>query len=286
VVVPADEFPANQYPWLSLASRGVETRRVPSENGRIELNRLEAACDSRTRIVALSWVGYLNGWRTDLKAAAEIAHRKGALLFVDAIQGLGVFPMDVQQAGVDFLAAGGQKWLMGPETTGLFFLRRDHLELLRPLVIGSNSMVHSRDYTRIEIQMKNTAARHEGGAANSVGFIGLGASLDMLTAFGFDAISERVLDINAECCRRLTAIGAEIYGQRGDRQQQSGIVSFTMPGYDLNLLRRHCLSQKVAVSYRVGYLRISPHAYINDADIDALIASLEDGKRTIGPAAK
>jgi selenocysteine lyase/cysteine desulfurase len=286
VVVPSDEFPANQYPWLNLASRGVETRRVQSASGQIDLNRLEAACDSRTRIVALSWVGYLSGWRTDLAAAAEIAHRKGALLFVDAIQGLGVFPVDVQKAGIDFLAAGGQKWLMGPETTGLFYLRSDHLELLRPMVVGSNSMVHSRDYTHIEIQLKNTAARHEGGAANSVGFIGLGASLDLLTSFGFDAIGPRVLEINEECCRRLTAMGAEIYGERSDRAHQSGIVSFTLPGYDLNQLRRHCLSQKVALSYRVGYLRISPHAYINNDDIDALISSLEDAKRAVGPATK
>ena len=81
VVLPADEFPSNQYPWLNLESRGVEVRRVPVEGGRLDLNRLEAACDERTRIVSLSWVGFLSGWRTDLNAAAEMAHRRGALLF-------------------------------------------------------------------------------------------------------------------------------------------------------------------------------------------------------------
>jgi selenocysteine lyase/cysteine desulfurase len=279
VVIPADEFPANQYPWLHLAARGVETRRVESENGMIDLNRLEAACDDRTRIVALSWVGYLSGWRADLAAAAEIAHRRRALLFVDAIQGLGVFPIDVQKENIDFLAAGGQKWQMGPEATGIMYIRQEHLDLLRPMVVGSNSMVHNRDYSRIEIQMKPSAARHEGGAANSVGFVALGASLDLLTSLGYDAIGRRVLEITNECCRRLTAVGAEIFSRRDQPKNCSGIVSFTVPGCDANVLRKACKERKVAISLRVGYLRISPHAYINDEDIDALIEGIEEGKK-------
>jgi selenocysteine lyase/cysteine desulfurase len=279
VVIPADEFPANQYPWLHLASRGVETRRVECTNGMVDLNRLEAACDDRTRIVALSWVGYLSGWRTDLVAAAEMAHRRGALLFVDAIQGMGVFPIDVQNENIDFLAAGGQKWQMGPEATGLMYIRREHLDLLRPMVVGSNSMVHNRDYSRIEIQMKPSAARHEGGAANSVGFIGLGASLDLLVSLGYEAIGRRVQEITDECCRRLTAVGAEIFSRRDKPEHCSGIVSFTVPGCDPNVLRKACKERKVAISLRVGYLRISPHAYINDEDIDALIEGIEEGKK-------
>ncbi|MCC7087051.1 MAG: aminotransferase class V-fold PLP-dependent enzyme [Pirellulales bacterium] len=279
VVIPADEFPANQYPWMHLAARGIETRRVESPTGMVDLNRLEDACDQRTRLVALSWVGYLSGWRTDLAAAAEMAHRHGALLFVDAIQGLGVFPVDVEQTKVDFLAAGGQKWQMGPEAAGLLYIRGEHLEKLRPLVVGSNSMVHNRDYSRIEIQLKPSAARHEGGAANSVGFIGLGASLDLLTSLGFDAIGHRVLEITDECCRRLATLGAEIFSRRDQPEHSSGIVSFTLPGCDLKVLHRTCKEQKVAVSQRVGYLRISPHAYNNNEDIDALIGAIETGKK-------
>ncbi|MBW3543615.1 MAG: aminotransferase class V-fold PLP-dependent enzyme, partial [Planctomycetes bacterium] len=107
VVVPACEFPSNLYPWQNLAARGVEARLVPAENER--LDRLADACDERTRIVAASWVGYATGWRNDPRELAEVAHRRGALLFLDAIQGLGVFPLDVEAAGVDFLAADGHK---------------------------------------------------------------------------------------------------------------------------------------------------------------------------------
>ena len=131
VVVPADEFPSNQYAWMNLAARGVEARRVAMPEGKLDLDRLDAACDGRTRIVALSWVGFLSGWRSDLKAAAEIAHRHGALLFVDAIQAFGAFAINVQETGVDFFAAGGQKWMLGPEGTGLLYIRREHLPMLR-----------------------------------------------------------------------------------------------------------------------------------------------------------
>jgi selenocysteine lyase/cysteine desulfurase len=150
VVVPADEFPTNLYPWMNLAARGVEVRRVPVDQGRVDLDRLAAACDARTRIVAVSWVGYASGWRNDVDALVELAHGRGALLFLDAIQGLGVFPLDVRRTPVDFLAADGHKWLLGPEGAGLFYLRREHLDLLRPVGLGWNSVVQSYDFDRIE----------------------------------------------------------------------------------------------------------------------------------------
>ncbi len=92
VVTLADEFPSNAYPWLNLASRGVEARRVPTDNGRLDLDKLAAAIDARTRIVSVSWVGYAVGYRHEIERITEIAHERGALVMLDAIQGLGVVP--------------------------------------------------------------------------------------------------------------------------------------------------------------------------------------------------
>lgn len=278
VVIPTDEFPTNQYPWLNLASRGVETRRVPTVDGQLDLNRLEAACDQRTRIVALSWVGFLSGWRTDLKAAAELAHRRGALLFVDAIQGMGAFPLDVKQLQIDF-AADGHKWMLGPEGAGLFYIRREHLDRLRPIGVGWNSVVDQSNYTHIDLKLKNTAARYEGGAPNCVGFIGLGASLDLLAESGMAAIGERILEITNVCCERLKAIGAIITSPREKPENSSGIVTFEMPGCDSLALRKFGYSRHVAMAQRASKLRISPHCYTNDDDIDRLISALEEGRK-------
>ncbi len=174
VVTLDNEFPSNQYPWMNLASRGVETRRVPTDNGRVDLDRLAEACDRRTRIVSVSWVGYASGWRIDPAEVASRAHERGALLFVDAIQGLGAFPLDAHATGIDFLAADSHKWMLGPEGAGLLFVRREHLGLLRPLGVGWHSVAHSFDYTKIELDIKPSAAALRGGHGQRRGVSGNG----------------------------------------------------------------------------------------------------------------
>jgi selenocysteine lyase/cysteine desulfurase len=274
VVLRADEFPSNQYPWMNLADRGVETRRVLVQGDEADLDRLASACDHRTRIVAVSWVTYSDGWRHNLDHLAEIAHSCGALLFLDAIQGLGAFPLDVKRTPVDFLAADGHKWLLGPEGAGFFFIRREHLKLLRPLGVGWNSVVHAPDFARIELLLKDSADRYEGGSPSTAGLIGLGASLEVLSQFGMEAIARRVLEITDLACRRLHQIGAVV---RSDRREafKSGIVAFELPHRDPQALRRQCLQQNVVLSCRGGRLRISPHAYNDQSDVDRLIQALK-----------
>jgi selenocysteine lyase/cysteine desulfurase len=273
LVTLENEFPSNLYPWLNQAHRGVEVRRVATTGHRVDLDKLRAACDARTRIVSLSWVGYASGWRTDLAAAAEMAHAAGALFFVDAIQGLGVFPLDVAAVPLDFLAADGHKWLLGPEGAGLFFIRRQHLELLRPVGVGWNSVARPMDYSHIELKYKPTAARFEGGRCNVAGILGLGASLELLASIGAGSIAARVLEITDLACERLLSIGARIESDR-QREHRSGIVLFEMPGQDPLEVRHRCLGQGVALGCRAGRLRISPHAYVNEDDVERLVAGL------------
>lgn len=279
VVTLADEFPSNVYPWMNLASRGVETRRVPTDaSGRLDLDLLAGACDGRTRVVAVSWVGYATGYRHDLAGIAQIAHDRGALFVLDAIQALGVFPIDVRKTPVDALAAGGQKWLLGPEGAGIAYIRREHLERLRPVGLGSHSVVHERDYTRIELDLKPTAARYEGGAQNMCGMLALGTSLKLLIDAKTDSVAAAVLDITDRACGRLGEIGATIISDRRldhrGGQQRSGIVAFELPGRDPLAAKKHCLTQGVVLSCRAGRLRISPHAYNNEEDVERMVAAL------------
>lgn len=273
VVIPADEFPTNQYPWLNLAARGVETRRVPVDDGRLDPARLAAACDARTRVVSVSWVSYASGWRNDLAHLAQVAHDRGALLFVDAIQGLGVFPLHVRATGVDFLAADGHKWMLGPEGAGVFFCRREHLARLRPIGVGWNSVASATDFNRIELVFKDTAARYEGGSQNMAGLLALKASLELLAGLGFSAIGPRVVELTDLACRRLNEVGAVIRTPRASGHE-SGIVSFELPGRDPLEVRRQCLAQKVVLSCRAGRLRLAAHAYNNEEDIERLVGAL------------
>jgi selenocysteine lyase/cysteine desulfurase len=255
----------------------VELRLVETNDGQVDVNRLVEAIDSRTRIVAVSWVGYASGWRLDLAAIARAAHDRGALLLVDAIQGLGVFPLDVQRIPIDFLAADGHKWMLGPEGAGLFFIRHQHLSLLRPLGVGWNSVSHAFDFDTIELDLRDEAARYEGGSQNMVGFIGLRASLGLLREFGLSAdtspIADRVLQLGDYAAEQLQAAGAKLLTPR-PKNHRSGIITFQLPGSDPHAVRLACQRAKIAVSCRGGGVRISPHAYNNEDEIERLIETV------------
>lgn len=280
VVTLADEFPTNLYPWLHLESRGVETRQIPTDNGAVDYDELAAACDSRTRVVSVSWVGYQTGYRVDLERIAGICQSKGALLNLDAIQGLGVFPIDVSQLQVDFLATGGQKWLLGPEGIGFAYIRREHLEKLRPMNVGWNSVDHPFDYTNIDLTFKPSAARFAGGGWNMCGTLAMGQSLKLLNSVGAAALSQQVLDYTDLACERLATAGAVVTTNRDmshrSGEQRSGIVFFDLPGRDPVEFRKECIRRNIVLSCRAGRLRISPHAYNTEEDLNRLLEVISE----------
>lgn len=274
VVILDNEFPSNQYPWMHLGTRGVDVRRVPVDRGMVSLADILTHCDARTRIVALSWIGFASGFRLNLEECVTAIHAAGALVFLDAIQGLGVFPLDVGQLPIDFLAADGHKWMLGPEGAGIAYIREAHRDLLRPIGVGWNSVKHCYDFDHIRFDLKQSAARFEGGTLNTAGFLGLGASLRLLQGLGLTAtqspLATRVLTLAQSARERLLAAGAEIMSSTTG-PHVSGIVSFRMAGVDLAAKRKRCLEAGVVVSFRNQCLRISVHAYNNEEDLDRLL---------------
>src|SRR5204863_1670509 len=133
---------------------------------------------------------------------------------------------------IDFMAADGHKWLLGPEGAGIAFIRRKNLELLRPIGPGWHSVVPGQDFTHIELNLRPTAARYEGGSQNNAGFLALGASLELLSDLGTENIAASVIDITEKACERLSKIGATIVSDRRldhrGGQQRSGLVSFEL----------------------------------------------------------
>jgi selenocysteine lyase/cysteine desulfurase len=275
VVLPADEYPANVYPWLNLADRGVEVRRVPSrEQGRIALDDLRAALDDRTRVVSLSFVEFASGFRNDLDSVGELCRARGILLCVDAIQGLGALPLDVRRMPIDFLATDGHKWLLGPEGAGLFYIRRELVDRLHPVGVGWYSVEGAWDFGTTDFRLKPHAGRWESGALNLAGIFALGASLELLLGAGIDSVASRVFELTDYLCEAAGAAGLEVYSSR--RQgEKSGIVSLLPPAdADPRVLVHRLRQEGVVVNQRAGRLRVSPHAYNTTGEIDRLVGLL------------
>lgn len=273
-VVTTDlEFPANMYPWLNLREQGVEVRIVRSEDGRIPAERLFEAVDATTRVLAVSYVQFSTGFRSDLARLAEFCRPRGVFLVTDAIQAVGALPIDVHALGVDFLACASHKWLLGPFGMGWLYCRRELLERLRPAEVGQGSVVERASFLDYRLEFQPSAARFECGVVNMGGVPGLQASLDLMSSIGRERIVEAILGLNDRLAEGLAARGYRVLSSR-EAGERSGIVSFFHARHPSAEVRQRLHAADVIVSLREGLVRVSPHFYNSADDIDRLLAAL------------
>jgi cysteine desulfurase/selenocysteine lyase len=270
LILAAEEYPANQYPWMNLTYRGVEVRRIPSRDGRLSIDDYRAAIDRRTRLITVSTVEFASGFRNDLALLGELCREHGLFLCLDAIQSLGVFPLDVQKTPIDALAADGHKWLLGPEGAGIGFIRREWVERLHPIGVGANSVINPFAYSTIDFRLKPHAGRWEGGAYNVPGIAALGASLGLLLDTGIDAIERRVLDLTNYLCERAVSRDWRVFSSRVEGEK-SGIVSLIPPKMSSLEVMKRCRLAGVVVNSRADRVRLSPHAYNTEEEIDRFL---------------
>jgi selenocysteine lyase/cysteine desulfurase len=281
VVTTAVEYPANMYPWMDVAKRhGVELVTVPEitrdDGSRIvPLESILSAADHwRTRLVALSHVEYASGQRHDLATIGQFCRDRQILFCVDAIQSMGVLPLDVRAMNVDFLSADGHKWLLGPEGAGVFFCRRELLTQLRPLSVGWMNVINDQDYGDYDFTLKPDARRFECGTHNIPGLLALKASVELLAAIGTENVAGRLKALTDRAIRGLAAKGYRIISPR-QTEEWSGILSFTSPTHDHHQLWRTLRTEHTTeLALREGRLRISAHFYNTEEQIDRLLANL------------
>ncbi len=273
VVLPAVEFPANVYPWLNLTGQGVEVRFVPQVEGRIRCRDILQAIDNGTRVVSISFVQFLSGFRADLKAIGRECRRRGVLLCVDAIQGLGALALDVRDMQIDFLAADGHKWLLGPEGAAIFFCSRQAMPKLRPSELGWLSVENQWNLLEYKLELRRDARRFECGTLNIAGIRGLAAAMEFLLDVGIERIESRVLELTDLLCAGLERKGYRLLSPRGPNEK-SGIVSFYPKSGGAFELYRRLTAERIVVSPREGLLRVSPHFYNTQEEIERLLSKL------------
>jgi len=273
IVTAAREFPANVYPWRSLAHRGVELRIVPERDWRFDLEDFARAIDKRTRLLTVSAVQFSTGFRMPLEELSQLCRERGVLSCVDGIQALGAMPFEVERWGTDFVSADGHKWLLGPEGFGIFYCRRERIEALRNCVLGWIGVENPSDYDRTDQAWVATARRFEEGSHNLVGAVGLAGSVELLLEVGLEQVERRILALTRRLLDGLDARGCEIFTPR-EEKSRLGIVSFCRPGEPSDRLFRRLLEQKIIVAHRREWVRVSPHFYNSEDQIDALLEAL------------
>jgi cysteine desulfurase / selenocysteine lyase len=259
---------------MNLASRGVTLRTVPTRaDGRIWVDDLARSMDSTTRVLTISHVEFASGFRNDLDALSDLCRSRGVALFVDAIQGLGPLTIDVKRTPIDFLAADGHKWLLGPEGAGLLYIAREWIDRLRPIGVGWKSVVGSYNDPAAGFTLKPDASRWEGGTFAMAPLQAFARSLDLFLEIGPDVVSDRILD-RARAVREVArSAGWSVHGSSRP-EDQSGIVALEKPGVDPEAFAREARDQGIALACRRGRVRISPHIYNNADDLCRLASAL------------
>jgi selenocysteine lyase/cysteine desulfurase len=277
VVAPAVEYPANLYPWMAQEMRGVTVRLIPSrEDGIVSEDDLIAACDASTRVLTVSWVQWGTGQRLDLARLGAFCRGRNILFAVDVVQGLGALRIDLSTLPVDIAAAGCHKWLLAPGGIGILYIRPEVFATLLPTNIGWNSVQDPIAWERIHYdELKTTPERFEEGTPSLLATAALDASAALLESVGFDTVNDRVLSLSTYAHDLLTDRGMKVVTPTV-KEQRSGIVAFRHPRHSNEAVLDELTARGVVAAVRCGNLRFAPHAYNNEADIEAAVKAIPE----------
>ena len=263
------EFPANVYPWMALADRGIELRFIPCVKGLPDEARLmDALDDKRVRAVAVSWVSFSSGYRVDLERLGNECRSRGIFLAVDGIQGLGALRLDLSELKIDIFANGCQKWLLSPWGTGFVYVRKELIPELRPRNVGWLAYKGSEDFSNLtsyNAELRDDARRFEVGSHGLQDYAALNASLGLFLELGPAAIEEYI--------ERLAGLVSDWAGAgKGvtllsptESSRRAGVLSLGVerPAAIADVLRE----EGIACSVREGSIRLSTHFYNTEEEL-------------------
>jgi cysteine desulfurase/selenocysteine lyase len=271
------EFPSNVYPYYHLKSQGVEIDIIRCPDGRVTPEAVYEALRPRTRILAISAVQFLSGYRADLAVLGEVCRSRGILLIVDVMQAVGGVTVDVQAMKIDGMAAGAAKWQMGPQGIGFLYLTEELQARVHQKYLGWLSVENPWDFFNFDQALAPTANRYEGGTVNIPGMWGMHAALSTLLEIGPDVIEGHILALTGALLEEFHGIeGASVYSPTG-LNERSGILTIVPPTrVDPTAAFEELTRRKIYISLRGGKLRFSPHFYNSLDDMRTAAAATKE----------
>ncbi len=275
IVTFANEFPSNFYPWRMIRDKfGVELRTCPERDGRIDIDEFISLIDSNTKLVSISAVQFSTGFRADIERIGRVVRDFDALFAVDIIQGFGVIEFDLDAQFVDIACGASHKWLCSPEGCGIFYLSDRARNRVEPSLIGWISVDEPFNFKNYEQDWKPNALAWETGTGSSSLFYGLEQSLKLLSETGVGNIENYLEKLTNHLCYLLQTRDYKIVSSRKKGEKSQIVCVMPKDGQKSFELAQTLERQKVIVSPRGERLRIAPHFFNNQADIERLIELL------------
>jgi selenocysteine lyase/cysteine desulfurase len=273
VLTTDNSHPSTLYPWLALARFGVEVERIRTRAGAIDLDEVARRLQSpRVRVLCIASVDYRTGVRHDLDALGDLCRERGVLFCVDAIQSLGCLQLQPAALGIDFLAAGGQTWLLAGPGTGLLYCAERVHDRLRARVVGWHSVEEPSALEREQHTLRMGGARLEPGTPDSAAAYRLGAAVNLILELGIEAIEERVLSLRERLDAAIDARGIERVSPTGPAA--SGITALRLAHESPTETSKRLRDLGIHVANRGDLLRVSPHFYNDEKEIDRFLEAL------------
>ncbi len=269
------EFPANVYPYLYLREKGINVDLEKFEKGVIDLKQLKKKIKIKTKLISISFVQFLNGYKANLKEIGDFCKEEGIIFIVDGIQGVGACPIDVTDANIDGLSCGGAKWLMWPQGTGFLYLSDKIFNKIKPPIVGWLSFKDPWDFLNYKRDLPETSERFEFGTINFMGFYCAYKLLSIFQEIGIEKIYKKILTLRKIFLDGLKELKIKkITPDEG----ASGIVTIKIknPEKAYNFLK----DKGIIISHRLGYLRFSFHFINNFEDIKKALYYLSLYKKT------
>lgn len=271
------EFPAIVYPWMNQEKlRGIKNVLIPSKNGQIKLSDIEKVIrENNVKVLTISSVEFL-GFRNNLNAVSKICKENKCMLVVDAIQSMGICPVDVKEQGIDFISAGSQKWMMAPAGIGIAYISPEIRDKVDPTYIATSSMdFEFKNFLNYKLEFRKDAAAYENSTLNTLGMIGLISSIELFLKLGVENILDHIISLQDILIEELKDTDFIIESNLEPVHRSNILILSQKDNAKNESIQKELEKQNIFIALREGFLRVSPHLFNNEKDILTLSKALK-----------
>jgi len=267
------EFPSNVYPFMNLKKQGVEIDFAKSRNGIVDIEDLEKLITPKTKLLSISMVQFLSGYKADIDSIGELCKRKEIIFCVDAIQAVGTVQIDLKKSNIDFLTGGTQKWLMSSQGLSYFYLTEELQNRIEQKNVGWISVEDPWNLLNYDLTLRSNADRYQTGTLNALGIAIFDTALNMFDQFKNDHYELKILENTHYFFSKLLEIGIEPLLKNISNSHLAGIVTFKHERS--KEVFSELEKREIYGAVREGMIRFSPHFYNTKNEIDRVVNELK-----------